>query len=124
DGGGGLGVQGSVVRVDGNISGSGDLFIGGLGSIILNGDNVYSGDTIVVGEGVFLGIAREEALGAGRLELSAGGGLVLLADTQDLRPIHLSGGGGTVNTGNFDVVSSGGITAATAEDGLIKVGSG
>ena len=124
DGGGGLGVQGSVVQVDGDISGSGDLFISGLGSIILNGDNDYTGDTIVVGEGVFLGIAREEALGNGRLELSSGGGLLLLCDTAELRPIHLSGGGGTVNTGGFDVVSSGGISADTGEDGLIKVGSG
>ena len=124
DGGGGLGVENAVVRVDGNITGAGNLFVGGAGTIILNGNNSYVGDTIVVGEGAFLGVAREEALGTGRVELSAGGGLVLLSGNQDLRPLFLSGGGGTVDTGQFNIVSSGGITADTAMDGLTKLGSG
>ncbi|PKM22861.1 MAG: hypothetical protein CVV10_02210 [Gammaproteobacteria bacterium HGW-Gammaproteobacteria-14] len=124
DGGGGLGVDGSAVQLDGNISGVGNLFLAGIGTIILNGDNSYDGDTIVTGEGMFLGIGREEALGNGRLELNSGGGLLLLSDTADLRPLFLSGGGGSINTGVFDVVSSGGITADSALDGLIKFGVG
>lgn len=125
DGGGAINsLNNTTVTLAGEISGTGDLLIVGDGTVILDADNSYDGNTIVDGPNSFLALAREQALGNGQLELSGLGGLRLLTDTDDLLPILLSNGGGTIDTGAFQVVSSGAITGATTSDGLRILGSG
>lgn len=120
---GGGGIFGNLQH-DGVISGTGNLVKYGPGTLTLNSANTYVGNTIVMGEDSYLALAHPDALGLGNLQLTLGGGLRVLTDTTNLRPIEILDGTGVVDVGSFDVQSTGGITGMAADSSLRKQGSG
>ncbi len=111
---GGVGILQTTGDVDfqGHLIGSADFLKVGIGTLTLhNASAGMTGDTVVMGGGSYVALADVGALGTGELILSQGGGLRLLADTADLRPIQISSGIGVIDTGAFTVQSSGNITS-------------
>ena|GEM_PF-6045514 len=108
----------------GEITGVGHLVKEGIGTLILNHKNAYTGNTYVRGEGSFIALADVEGLGKGSLFLKDGGGLKLLVNTPDLRSIILERGQGVIDTGGFDAYSAGSITGRAEDSSLVKIGTG
>lgn len=119
------------VKLNGNLIGNGDFLKQGTGTLtLMNANPDMHGDVVVFGSGSYVALSHEDALGSGRLVLAEGGGLKVLADTSELRPVHIANGEGVIDTGNFNVTSSGDITGATGLNALVtssrlvKQGSG
>ncbi|MDP2227901.1 MAG: autotransporter-associated beta strand repeat-containing protein, partial [Moraxellaceae bacterium] len=119
----GGGVFGDLTH-NGVISGVGTFVKYGAGTLTLTNANTYIGDTRVFGEGSYLALANPDALGIGNLQLSQGGGLRVLTDTPNLRPIQILDGVGVVDVGSFDVQTTGGITGLAGDSSLRKEGTG
>ncbi|MGH8492861.1 MAG: autotransporter domain-containing protein [Moraxellaceae bacterium] len=130
---GNVGIVETTGDVDfyGQLIGSADFLKQGSGTLTLHTASAsMSGDTVVAGSGSYVALANTDALGTGNLVLTDGGGLKLLADTAELRPIKISSGTGVIDTGIYTVNSSGDITGATGFAALLtssrlsKQGSG
>ncbi|MDQ8038001.1 MAG: autotransporter domain-containing protein [Pedobacter sp.] len=130
---GGVGILQTTGNVNftGHLIGSADFLKQGNGTLTLSSANAgMTGDTVVAGAGSYVALANVDALGSGSLVLTDGGGLKLLADTTELRPVRISQGEGVIDTGNHSVMSSGNITGVTgllglaANSRLVKEGSG
>lgn len=122
--GGGIGTVVGDLHYTGSIGGTGTFVKSGSGTLFLDGNNTWSGDTWVVGNSSYLAFPSADALGGGTLTLAAGGGLLLLGNTPDLLPLTIAAGGGVVNTGAFNATTQGGISGVAPEDELVKTGSG
>lgn len=120
---GGGGIFGDLL-FNGVIGGSGNLVKYGPGTLTLNNANTYVGNTMVLGTDSYLALAHPDALGLGNLQLTQGGGLKVLTDTTNLRPIQILDGVGAVDVSTFDVQSTGGITGLAADSSLRKEGTG
>lgn len=118
---------GGDVDFTGQLIGSADFLKQGSGTLTLHGNNTgtFSGDLVVAGSGSYVALADENAAGSGSLVLSDGGGLKLLQDTANLRPVKIAGGNGVIDTGVFNVTSSGAITGSgILPSRLVKEGTG
>ncbi len=130
---GSVGILQTTGDVDftGQLNGTADLLKQGAGTLTLGSANPgLSGDTIVAGDGSYVALAASDALSSGNLVLTEGGGLKLLADTAELRPLRIASGNGVIDTGSHTVNSSGAISGASGplallvSSRLVKQGSG
>jgi fibronectin-binding autotransporter adhesin len=118
---------GMVATVSAPIGGSGGLVKTGLGTLVLSGNNTYTGGTTM--EAGALAVGADGALGSGGLTFD--GGALRFAQAFDLglgRPIVLlaaseggGSGGGILDTQGFDTTIAQGITG---NGGLTKQGDG
>lgn len=120
----GIETRNDFVMLLGEITGTGDLVKEGTGTLILNNNNTYTGNTYVSGEDSFVALAHVGGLGEGSLYLKNSGGLRLLVDTPNLRSVILDGGIGVIDTDVFDVYSAGSITGSADDSSLLKMGTG
>ncbi len=115
--------SGTGLSVDREISdgaGTAALRVSGAGGLVVLGrDNSFGGGLTVSGGGI-LALASTGALGAGPLQLDNGSLRSTVALDTNL-PFTLGAGGGTLDTGVFDVVLGGQIGGSGA---LTKSGSG
>jgi fibronectin-binding autotransporter adhesin len=124
DGGGGIHTLAPELHFTGTLGGAGTLVKSGAGTLYLDRDNDWAGDTWVIGRNSLLALGSPGALGSGGLTLAAGGGLRLLADTPALMPLTVAEGAGVIDTGEFTAHSDGSISGSQPEDQLEKVGTG
>ncbi len=106
--------------LSGTVSGEGELTKNGSGTLVLTGDNTYSGGTsLTEGE---IDVGSNSALGSGQLSMADNTTLGFAADGLQLaNNVALSGDSAVVNTGSYSETLSGVISG----DGeLHKTGSG
>ena len=112
--------QDEVVEYGGTLSGSGGVALEGPGTLVLSGDNTYTGGTHIQ-EGT-VEVSADNNLGAAEGELAFSGGTLRFADGFDSeRSIVAGSGGATFDTNGHDA-SLGGVIAG--EGGLTKTGAG
>lgn len=122
---GSVGILQTTADLDfnGHLLGSADFLKTGAGTMMLNNANTgFTGNIAVQGAGSYVALADAGALGTGDLVLSQGGGLKLLADTAELRPVKIASGVGVIHTDDHVVRSSGNITGPTGLAALVTTG--
>ncbi|WP_241392802.1 autotransporter-associated beta strand repeat-containing protein [Pseudomonas chlororaphis] len=121
---------------NGVITGTGGLIKSDLGTLVLSGDNHYSGSTTVTAGTLF--VNGNQSASTGLTTVAAGGTLggigtvggdVVFANGATLAPRQSGGGGGTLTINGNVTVNSGanlnytfGIVAGQAQDDLVNVG--
>jgi autotransporter-associated beta strand protein len=112
--------QAMTATINATIAGSGGIVKSDQGTLVLGGDNVYSGGTMVGGG--TLQIARDANLGtAGGAVTLDGGTLRVSQDLQTARNITVLGGGGAIDTMTHTVTATGTLAGGGAWS---KLGSG
>lgn len=96
------------------------------GTLILAGNNTYSGVTKIEGSNVgSLQIDSDARLGSSTLTINAqNGGLLFGAAFNDLRDITFGANGGRINTNGFDVTYSSTLSGNLTGGNVIKLGGG
>ncbi len=109
-----------TATIDSVIRGTGGLNKGDLGTLILTGDNTYSGGTTITSG--TLQVAGDTNLGAADTGITFNGGTLKYGDAfNTARQIMLESGGGTFDTNGFDVSL---LTEVEGEGQLTKTGKG
>ncbi|MGB9098038.1 autotransporter-associated beta strand repeat-containing protein [Erwinia sp.] len=102
------------------LAGSGGIRKTDLGTLVLNGNNTYSGGTTVSAGA--LQVAKDASMGAANTALTLAGGILRYgAAFNSTREVKLANGGGTVDTNGFDVSL---LNSVTGAGDLTKAGSG
>ncbi len=116
-----FGTDGGTAVMNGSLTGSGALTLGGSGTVRLTADNENSGGLLV--EGLTLEIDRDANLGASQLVVGLDDGATLrtLNGVTSDRELLLGPGGGRFDTNGFDSQLSGPLTGTGA---LTKTGAG
>lgn len=109
-----------LTTINAPLIGSGALHKTDLGTLQLNGNNSYSGGTIISAGAVQ--VSADRALGANGSRITLAGGTLRYTQGFDSnRPVSLSNGGGTIDTQAFNA----GLTNVIAGEGdVTKRGSG
>ena len=112
----------SLITLNGNITGLGEVIIGGTGTTILTGDNTYSGGT-TLNSGAELEISSPMNIGTGTVTFNSGFLTLTAAFNGTLtNPMVLNGSGGTFETNSgSNVTLSGNISGG---GGLTKLSTG
>ncbi|MFY3311926.1 autotransporter domain-containing protein [Achromobacter ruhlandii] len=100
----------------------GSLVKTGRGTLVLAGNNSYSGGT-QLGEGT-LGVGHGNALGTGMLAVSSGATLQAVAEGLELRNAITVTGLGNVDTQANTLTLSGAVGDGAAAGGMVKLGNG
>ncbi|MFQ0832450.1 autotransporter outer membrane beta-barrel domain-containing protein [Citrobacter gillenii] len=109
-----------TATIDSVIRGTGGLNKGDLGTLILTGDNTYSGGTTITSG--TLQVAGDTNLGAADTDITFNGGTLKYGDAFDTaRQVTLESGGGTFDTNGHDVSL---LTEVEGHGQLIKTGKG
>ncbi|WP_341516586.1 autotransporter outer membrane beta-barrel domain-containing protein [Citrobacter gillenii] len=109
-----------TATIDSVIRGTGGLNKGDLGTLILTGDNTYSGGTTITSG--TLQVAGDTNLGAADTGITFNGGTLKYGDAFDTaRQVTLESGGGTFDTNGHDVSL---LTEVEGHGQLIKTGKG
>nr|WP_153879367.1 autotransporter outer membrane beta-barrel domain-containing protein [Citrobacter freundii] len=109
-----------TATIDSVIRGTGGLNKGDLGTLILTGDNTYSGGTTITSG--TLQVAGDTHLGAADTGITFNGGTLKYGDAFDTaRQVTLESGGGTFDTNGHDVSL---LTEVEGHGQLIKTGKG
>ncbi|MGW8305630.1 MAG: autotransporter domain-containing protein [Achromobacter pulmonis] len=113
-------VSGLAAKPDSSYQGS--LVKTGMGTLILTGNNSYSGGT-QLREGT-LGLGHDNALGTGLLAISNGATLLAAADGLNVRNTLTLAGLANVDTAGHTLTLSGSIRDDAIRGGLVKAGAG
>lgn len=109
-----------TATIDSVIRGTGGLNKGDLGTLILTGDNTYSGGTTITSG--TLQVAGDTNLGAADTGITFNGGTLKYGDAFDTaRQVTLESGGGTFDTNGYDVSL---LTEVEGSGQLTKTGKG
>lgn len=109
-----------TATIDSVIRGTGGLNKGDLGTLILTGDNTYSGGTTITSG--TLQVAGDTNLGAAETGITFNGGTLKYGDAFDTaRQVTLESGGGTFDTNGYDVSL---LTEVEGNGQLTKTGKG
>lgn len=100
----------------------GSLVKAGQGTLVLTGNNSYSGGT-QLREGP-LGVGHSNAVGSGPLDISTGATLLAVADGMDMHNAVTVSGLGKVDTRANTLRLSGGVADGGSAGGLEKLGTG
>lgn len=112
--------KGYIATIDSQIRGSGGVNKGDLGTLILTGDNSYSGGTTITAG--ILQVAGDKNLGAADTRITFNGGTLKYGDAfNTTRQVKLESGGGTFDTNGFNVSL---LTDVDGSGQLTKTGQG
>lgn len=111
---------GYTATIDSQIRGTGGVTKGDLGTLILTGDNSYSGGTTIAAG--TLQVSGDKNLGAANTGIAFNGGTLKYGDAFDTaRQVTLESGGGTFDTNGFNVSL---LTDVEGSGQLTKTGKG
>ncbi|WET39597.1 autotransporter outer membrane beta-barrel domain-containing protein [Citrobacter enshiensis] len=109
-----------TATIDSQIRGTGGLNKGDLGTLILNGDNTYSGGTTITAG--TLQVAGDKNLGAPETGITFNGGTLKYGEAfNTARQVTLESGGGTFDTNSHNVAL---LTEVEGNGHLTKTGKG
>ena len=111
---------GYTATINSVLAGSGGIRKTDLGTLVLNGNNTYSGGTSV--SAGTLQVAQDASMGATETALTLGGGTLRYGTAFNTpREVKLADGGGTLDTNGFDVLL---LNSVTGSGDLTKTGAG
>lgn len=111
---------GYTATINSLLVGSGGIRKTDLGTLVLNGNNTYSGGTSVTAG--TLQVAQDASMGAPETALTLGGGTLRYGAAFDTpREVKLADSGGTVDTNGFNVLL---LNSVTGSGDLTKAGAG
>ncbi|WP_156255167.1 autotransporter-associated beta strand repeat-containing protein [Sandarakinorhabdus oryzae] len=108
-----------TLTLDGTVSGGGLINKVGTGTLVLNGNNSYSGGTLIIEGQVQVG--SNSALGSANALFFGGTGLIAGADNLTIGNNLLFNGATTIDTGSFQLTAAGELIGP---GGFDKLGSG